>query len=134
LLDETWRPDLSGVLLEFHDEDIPQAYAGRSGVRLTITARLETMFTRGFVNLVMRLVQMKVPAFLCIRGPVGHYPANTFLNDALQSAVDAGDQRRVARQLAEMLNSLAGFTYRPFKPANEAAPDFAVTPAEWSRD
>jgi hypothetical protein len=126
-LDETWRPDLSGVLLEFQDFDIPEGYDQRPALRMSVVGPIETVFKRGFLNLVMLMVERNVPLFLCMRGPPGFYPVNSFLNDALKEAVAAKDMRAVAVTLGGMLQDLANVEYQPAKYEHLSAPDFSIS-------
>jgi hypothetical protein len=125
-LDETWRPDLSGVLLEFQDIDIPAGFEGKMALRMSIVGPIETVFKRGFVNLVVLLVERKMPAFLCIRGPVGHHPVNTFLNNVLEEHVRNRDTRAIVLRLNDLLKDLNGIEYLPARFKHMDAPDFGT--------
>jgi hypothetical protein len=129
-LDDSWRPDLSGVLIEFQDVQIPEGYGDRSALRLSIVGPIETVFKRGFLNLVVHLVGANIPAFLCIRGPSGHYPVNTFLNNVLIDAVRAQDMGAIARKIGGLITDLAGVQYMPAKFEHMNAPDFGVSISE----
>ena len=129
-LDETWRPDQSGVLIEFHATDIPAAYEKRPAIRLSIIGPIETVFKKGFLNWLMQLVEMEVPTFLCVQGPLGHYPANTFLNDGLREAVKARDINLVVRRLIDLLDGLKDFKHLPVSYVNTEAPDFGLMSLE----
>jgi hypothetical protein len=129
-LDETWRPDQSGVLIEFQETDIPAGYDTRPGIRLGVIGPIETVFKKGFLAWLMQLIEMDVPTFLAIQGPLGHYPANTFLNDGLRDAVQARDMALVVRRLMELLNGLTGFQHLPVSYVNAEAPDFGLMALE----
>lgn len=112
-LDETWRPDLSDVLIELHNDAIPAAYTRRPAVRLYVLSDPQIVLKRGFVSLVVRLVANNIPTSLSVMGPRGCYPAVTFLNDLTRVASYAGDERGVARAMGEMMAALAGYEYSP---------------------
>jgi hypothetical protein len=116
-LGEEWRPDKSGVLVDFQTEEIPPGYAGRIGVRLMIVGPIETMFERGFLELVGSLIVSGAPVVLAAPGPPKHFPAGAFLNDMVGEAVrnrDFAAMERVFRNLA------AGLPTHPFNPVRHA--------------
>ncbi|MSP94045.1 MAG: hypothetical protein EXR00_02145 [Alphaproteobacteria bacterium] len=113
VLGEEWRPDKSGILTEFQNEGFPANYPSRPGLRITITGPLETVFEPGFAALLIGLIRAGVPIALSIPGPVGHYPAGAFINDALKEAVAAKDSARIVAGLREILRGLEGHVYNP---------------------
>jgi hypothetical protein len=114
-LGEGWRPDRSGVLVDFQTEDLPPQYPKRPGVRLTLVGPRETVFNPAFLDFVRQLVVNEIPAFLAVPGPPGHFPANGFLNDALQSAAEAGDTAQIQAFFSHVLASLEGHVFNPAK-------------------
>ena len=85
-LGEDWRPDRSGVLIDFQTDDLPSHYPKRPGIRLTLVDK-EKALRRPFYDAVARFIAADVPVILAVGGPPGHFPAGAFLNDALKEAV-----------------------------------------------
>ncbi len=113
-LGDGWRPDRSGVLIEFTNEGFPAHYPQRPGIRITISGTpLETMFQQGFAALLTWLIQAKVTVVISIPGPLGHYPVGTFVNDILKEGVANKDSARIVAALREMLRSLEGHVFQP---------------------
>lgn len=112
-LGNEWRPDRSGVLLEFQSDGLPAHYPKRPGLRVTLTGATETVFEPGFVVLLTQLIATGVPVILSIPGPKGHYPAAAFLNDALAEPAKAKDSARIAAVLRQILSGLEGHIYNP---------------------
>ena len=108
-LGDDWRPDISGVLIDFHDEGIPQYYR-RPGLRLTIVGPPETVLKMGFLSFVDQMLSQSVPLFLCVQGPPGFHPAVTFLNASLQSPTSP---HGLADALASIYRSAANFAFTP---------------------
>lgn len=112
-LDDSWRPDRSGVLIETQESDIPERYARRRGLRLKVVGPPETIFQDGFLDYVMRLVEARLPVFLCIPGPPGYGSVTGFLNDAMAEAAAARDVRAASVVLAGVLKYLATIEVKP---------------------
>jgi len=104
-LGDDWRPDKSGVLIDFQVDDLPVHYPKRPGIRLTVVDR-ERGLRRPFYELAARLIATDVPVVLAVPGPPGHFPAGAFLNDALKQAVSARDLSAVEAALAQALKGL----------------------------
>jgi len=82
-LPDDWRPDKSGVLVDFQSDDLPPHYPKRPGIRLTVFGPPENALKPGFLNYVARLVAADVPVILAVPGPPAFFPAGALLNDAL---------------------------------------------------
>jgi hypothetical protein len=112
-LGEEWRPDKSGVLIDFQSEGLPAHYPKRPGIRLTVAGPIETVFHPGFIAFVAGLIAAEIPIVLAIPGPPAHFPAYTFLNDALRDAVMAKDAARIEAGLRSLLAGLEGHVFSP---------------------
>ncbi len=112
-LPEDWRPDRSGVLVDFQSDDLPPHYPKRPGIRLTVFGPPETALKPGFLDYVARLVAADVPVILAVPGPPGFFPAGALLNDALKEAVAAREFSAVQAAIAEALRSLASHKFNP---------------------
>ena len=104
-LGEDWRPDKSGVLIDFQTDELPPHYPKRPGVRLMLLDKKKAL-RRAFYDFVASLIASDVPVVLAVNGPPGHFPAGAFLNDALKEPVLKRDLPKVERVFAEALNGL----------------------------
>jgi hypothetical protein len=108
-LGEEWRPDKSGVLIEFQNENLPAQYPKRPGIRLTIVDK--KALDRPFYSLVARLIAAEVPLILSMYGPPGHFPAGAFLNDALKEPVSKRDLSKVEAVFMQAQQGLASHRF-----------------------
>jgi hypothetical protein len=120
-LGDDWRPDKSGVLVDFQTEELPPAYAGRTAVRLMIVGPLETMFERRFLEVTRSLIASGTPVILAVPGPPKHFPASVFLNDLLKDAVKNGDFARVERVFRDLAAGLHSHRFNPVIHVSKAA-------------
>lgn len=112
-LGEEWRPDKSGVLIDFQTEDLPAAYPKRPGIRLMIVGPLETLFERKFLELVRHLIASEAPVVLAVPGPPRHFPASVFLNDMLKDPVRSGDFSAMSAVFRELAAGLSAHRFDP---------------------
>lgn len=108
-LDDDWRPDKSGIIVEFKPNDIPEHYELREGIKFFIIGSHQSIFRRGFAEMIGACVEARVPTFISIPGPFGHFPAKAFLNDAINSAVVERDRDKVLSVIIGALEGLTGF-------------------------
>ena len=104
-LGDDWRPDKSGVLIDFQTESLPPHYPKRPGIRFTLVDKKKGL-RAAFYDYVARLIAVDVPVILAVSGPPGHYPAGAFLNDVLKPAVAKRDFSEVERVFAQALKDL----------------------------
>ena len=116
---EDWRPDKSGVLIDFQTEELPAAYPKRPGIRFLIVGPVETMFHRSFLEAVRSLVAIDVPVVLAVLGPARHFPAKVFLNDLLKEPVRLGDLPRIEAVFRELAAGLAAHRFDPVVHVND---------------
>ncbi|HMI97023.1 MAG TPA: hypothetical protein VK479_10970 [Micropepsaceae bacterium] len=112
-LSEDWRPDKSGVLVDFQADDLPPHYPKRPGIRLTVFGPPEAALKPIFLDYVARLVASDVPVILAVPGPPAFFPAGALLNDALKEAVARRDLAGVQTIMAEAFKSLASHKFNP---------------------
>ncbi len=115
---EDWRPDKSGVLIDFQAEEIPDAYPKRPGIRFMIVGPIETMHQRRFLEAVRSLIAADVPVVLAVPGPAKHFPAKVFLNDLLNEPVRSGDFARIEALFRELAAGLATHRFNPVAHVN----------------
>jgi hypothetical protein len=112
-LPDDWRPDRSGILIDFQTDEIPDHYPKRPGIRLTISGPRESALQPIFLDYVARLVAADVPVILAVPGPPGHFPAGMFLNDILNDAVSRRELSGVKAVFETAFKSLATHTFNP---------------------
>ena len=112
-LGDAWRPDRSGVLVDFQHDDLPAHLPRRPGVRLTVfrppSAEFEPLFLRWLAGLVVQ----EVPVVLAVPGPPGHFPAGAILNDALKDPVLRRDIPGIQSVLAGAFSNLTSHSFNP---------------------
>jgi hypothetical protein len=121
-LGEDWRPDRSGVLIDFQNEGLPAHLPKRPGIRVTVFGKQETAFKPVFLDWVARLIAAEVPVVLAAPGPPGHFPAGTLLNDALKDAVARRDFAGVQAVFAAAFEGLATHRFNPVVHTHAPAP------------
>jgi len=104
-LGDDWRPDKSGVLIDFQADDLPAHYPKRPGIRVTVVDR-DKALRRPFFDFAARLIAADVPVILAVPGPPGHFPVGAFLNDALKQAVSERNGSVVEAVVAQALKGL----------------------------
>ena len=112
-LGDGWRPDRSGVLIDFQIEGIPPSYPKRPGIRFTLVDERAKAVTPVLLDYVARLIAADVPVVLSVPGPPGHFPAGAFLNDALKDAVSKRDFARVEAVFSEALALNSSHRFNP---------------------
>ena len=101
-LDESWRPDRSGLVLSPHD----------GGVEFLVFGGETALRRAEFLDLLARLIARGTPAFLAVPGPPGYYPARTGLNVRLSTI----DRMRWGDVLAGALAAAQRHAFVPMKP------------------
>jgi len=112
-LDDGWRPDRSGVILTPQTTDIPAEFKVREGVELLVVGGESAIGRPPFAPFVLNLVIKKVPVYLAVPGPKGHYPARALLNRPLAAAAQQRDVSRAREMLLQIFRSAAGHTFEP---------------------
>ena len=113
IFSDAWRPDLSGVLAQLEDDDIPAQFEQKTGIGLMLVGPhpARTVRQRWFVDFVATGIGDNIPLFLSLPGPIGHQAAKTLLND--QAMRDAWpDTDRIKTALERALKRLQGHEYR----------------------
>jgi hypothetical protein len=103
-LDDSWRPDRSGILIEEETNKLPWNYKKRKGVKFTIIGEHKAVLWSDFINYVTSLIERGVPVFLSA-GQKGHAYGRTFLNDVMMPSVLARDVHRISNDIVAALES-----------------------------
>lgn len=112
-LDDTWRPDRSGVLITDEYDGIPEGYASH-GLRFIVFGDESAIRKPEFAVVIARVIAANMPAFLSIPGPPGYYAAKQFLNRALDASVKANDLAGVTALLGQAMARLKSFPFVHF--------------------
>lgn len=112
-LDDSWRPDRSGVLITDEYDGIPEGYASH-GLRFIVFGDRSVTRKREFAEVIARVIGANMPTFLSIPGPPGYYAAKQFLNRALDAPVKANDLPRVTELLQVAMTRLDSFPFVAF--------------------
>jgi hypothetical protein len=99
-LDDSWRPDISKVLVTITAEDIPAPYRG-PGMRIDLLGSTQKILWPPLVNLIGGAIQNRVPVFLSVPGKPGHASGKLFLNDVLAGALANKDWPRARNTLLQ---------------------------------
>ena len=102
-LDESWRPDRSGVFLDY------QLLNGVTGLSLMLVGNpLKTVRQGWFVDYVQRAVRDGVPLVLALPGPIGMRSAKALLNNDEMRHAAAGSPEQVRQVLRKQVRALMG--------------------------
>ena len=112
-LGDAWRPDRSGVLVDFQNQALPDHLPKRPGIRLTIFKAPNPEFQPLLLRWIAGLVSQEVPVVLAVTGPPGHYPAGAVLTDALREAVAQRDIPKIQAMISAAFSDLAKHSFDP---------------------
>jgi hypothetical protein len=102
LLGDEWRPDRSRVLFDaIPEDDLPEHRRGRPNLRFALIGEPPVETMRALYDMIARLIAGDVWVILAVRGPIGHYPAQAVLNEALQDRVANGDLSLIEAALSD---------------------------------
>lgn len=97
-LDDSWRPDISKILVAITAEDIPVSYRS-PGMRIDLLGSVQKVLWPPLVNLIGGAIQNRVGVFLSVPGRQGQASGKIFLNGALAAAHASRDLARVQSAL-----------------------------------
>ena len=99
-LDDSWRPDISEVLISITAEDIPPSYRS-PGMRIDLVGSIEKILWPPLVSLIGGAIQNRTAIFLSVPGKPGTASGKVFLNEALAIAHASRDLARVRNTLLQ---------------------------------
>ena len=111
-LDDSWRPDRSGVLVSPQNEDLPERFRKQGGIEFLVLGGEAAIRRDGFAQFVVTCILNDVATFMAVPGPPGYYSARVLLNDRL---ADAASRRDVAAVRAALLAALAASSAHSFQ-------------------
>ncbi|HEY1707749.1 MAG TPA: hypothetical protein VGG10_05755 [Rhizomicrobium sp.] len=110
-LNDSWRPDLSGVYINALDEPAPEGYGGPPvELRILWPSVLEWP---PFTDVVAEFVRLNIAVYLSIPGPEGHNPVRTILNPMVSEAVKRGDRLSMRHSYVEAMAHLLAHETQP---------------------
>jgi hypothetical protein len=112
-LDDSWRPDHSGILIAEETDDIPWRFVKRTGMKFIIDGPDTCVLNKKVILYVASLIAGDVPCFLSIPGPPRHAFAKAFLNDRLEQAARTGDGHTMVAVLQDVLTTLRAGPFEP---------------------
>jgi len=108
-LDESWRPDRSGVFIEFQVLDRDAGYS-----LMLVGNPLKTVRQQQVIDFVAGNVIRNVPVWMTLPGPVGHQGAQSLLNTRPMREAAAASRAKVKELLEVALRRLQAYPFQPY--------------------
>jgi len=112
-LDESWRPDRCGILVEVKGEEmdrsqLPEAFRqAEFALKFTLFGARPNIGWRPLVNIVSVLISKGIPVLLATAGKPGYAAGQIFLNNNLRAAVATRDFAAISGALAQAFKQCA---------------------------
>lgn len=108
ILDESWRPDRSGVMIDYEILD------NVTGLGLLLVGNpLKTVRQPWFIDFVAIQVTRNLPLMLTLPGPAGHQGAKSLLNTKQMREAAATSRGKVKELLEIALKRLTRYDFQP---------------------
>ena len=121
-LDDGWRPDRIGVVIQETMDGIPPDFARRVGLIVDSGGAPEAIADERVVIAIADQVHQKVPVFLRIAGEHGFMPTSVLVNGRLEDLAARRDMTALRAAMLQMLRELQeGSRERPV-PVDTALP------------
>lgn len=104
-LDDNWRPDKSGVMLEFSNEQFPGIYANRIGYRFTVIDKDKASQNIELAKFLKKQITIGAPCLLAFGNEPAQNPPVTFLNEAMRTAAAKPDPREILAELNKAIGA-----------------------------
>lgn len=114
-LDETWRPDLSGVLVSIEQRDLPPGY--EEALEFLVVGGDAALLSPAFAQAIATSIKKGYATFLGVPGPAKHFSARVLLNDMVGSLVRRGDEAGLGEVLRRIVRSAAHHCFEPMSEA-----------------
>lgn len=102
-LDDSWRPDKSGVMLEFSDEQFPGIFANRVGFRITIINKERATRNNKLAKFLKKQITNGVPCLLAYGVEPAQNPPVTFVNMAMRNAASKYDHKEIMQEIKKAI-------------------------------
>lgn len=109
-LDDNWRPDKSGIMLEFSNEQFPGIFAKRVGFRFTIIDKEKAGRSIEVAKFLKKQITNGVPCLLAFGIEPAQNPPVTFLNGTMRNAAAKPDPKEI---LAELNKAIVACEQQP---------------------
>lgn len=112
-MDEKWRPDRSGVFVEF------QQLNGVTGLSLMLVGNpLKTVRQPAFIDFAANGVIHNVPLWMTLPGPPGHEGAQSLMNTGPMREAAANSRMALRALLEVQLKRLQAYPFQRYVPKN----------------
>jgi hypothetical protein len=112
-LDESWRPDRSGVFIEF------QLLDAAAGLSLMLVGNpLKTVRQPWFIDFCANGIIQNVPLWMTLPGPPGHEGAQSLMNTNPMRQAAATSRANLKALLEVQLKRLQAYPFKPYIPKN----------------
>ncbi len=98
-LDESWRPDLKGIVIKRVFEDIPQGYENKIALDFEVIGPKKVIHDTDFINILAGYITQGFPCFLSYGQP-RTAATMTFLNNLLLGPIESGNLELVKEKLS----------------------------------
>ena len=104
---EEWRPDRSGLLLNFmvDKSGIPESYNTQDVIDIRIIHTHGLVNSLKFLDFVCNFIDGGVPIFVSASGGPGYAASRVFLNDGMTSAVKSRKLDQVTKELHKAMQA-----------------------------
>jgi hypothetical protein len=104
-LDDSWRPDKSGVMIEFSDEQFPGIFANRVGFRFTVINKEKATRNNKLAKFLKKQISNGVPCLLSFGIEPAQNPPVTFLNIAMGKAANQKNPNGILGELKKAITA-----------------------------
>lgn len=103
-LGKNWRPDISGVLMDFTNEFIPDYFQNKQAIVLKVIDKQKFFNNNQLTQYVAQLVERKLPVFLAFGLDPKYSAASIFLNNQIEAEVSSKNHSAIKAVLEWALN------------------------------
>ena len=112
-LDESWRPDRSGVFIELVEHQGPVGTGPLAAVLMLTGNPLKSIREPGFLDLVAAWLRSDFPVRLALPGPSGHEGYSILLNTPEMRAAATSARGEMRKGLEAVLKALTRHDFKP---------------------
>lgn len=118
-LTDNWRPDKSGVLIEFSLKGLPSDFQAKSGLNIKIVDKEKAFTNEQFIPFLTAQVSHGIAVTLSYGRDPGHTAASAFLNHALKAPIAERNSDAVKEVLDWLMNELENLPKKKYKIENK---------------